>query len=60
MSQVRGNSSPDLIRPSVSSTMTEQHYDDSALEGVAANIKLLLKLTQDHKNACDKEKNGQP
>ncbi|KAK1375540.1 myosin heavy chain, striated muscle [Heracleum sosnowskyi] len=31
-----------------------QQYDDSALEGVAANVKLLLKLIQDHKDACKK------
>ena len=52
MSRVRANSSPDLLP---SSTMTEQ-YDDSALEGVAANIKLLLKLIEDHKEACSKDK----
>lgn len=46
MNGLRTNSSPDL--PS-----TEQ-YDDSALEGVAANVKLLLKLIQDHKHACNK------
>ncbi|KAL3624776.1 hypothetical protein CASFOL_031444 [Castilleja foliolosa] len=51
MNQVPGNSWK-------STAITEQQYDDSALEGVAANIKLLLKLTQDHKDACDKEKNG--
>ncbi|KAL6553160.1 hypothetical protein OROGR_007002 [Orobanche gracilis] len=56
MSQVRANSSPDLVRPSTS--ITEHLYDDSALQGVTASIKLLLKLTQDHKDACDKEKNG--
>ncbi|KAL8045608.1 hypothetical protein ABFX02_08G125400 [Erythranthe guttata] len=54
MNQSRAISSPDLVSPS---TRPEHHYDDSALEGVAANIKLLLKLTQDHKEACDKEKN---
>ena len=30
----------------------DEQYDDSALEGVAANVKLLLKLVQDHKDAC--------
>ncbi|KAJ8538457.1 hypothetical protein K7X08_027678 [Anisodus acutangulus] len=53
MSRLRVNSSPDLI----ANTSFEQFYDDSALEGVAANIKLLLKLIQEHKNACNKEKN---
>ncbi|KAG8385240.1 hypothetical protein BUALT_Bualt03G0021500 [Buddleja alternifolia] len=51
MSRVR--SSPELAAAATS----EQQYDDSALEGVAAHIKLLLKLIQDHKDACDKEKN---
>ncbi|MCD7465737.1 hypothetical protein HAX54_001831 [Datura stramonium] len=53
MSRFRVNSSPDLN----ANSKLEHFYDDSALEGVAANIKLLLKLTQDHKNACNKEKN---
>ncbi|KAL8103363.1 uncharacterized protein LOC141678403 [Apium graveolens] len=48
MNPIRANSSPDL--PS------SVQYDDSALEGVAANVKLLLKLIQDHKHACN---NGQ-
>ncbi|XP_022879356.1 uncharacterized protein LOC111396954 [Olea europaea var. sylvestris] len=52
MSRFRVNSSPELAAPSTS----EQYYDDSALEGVAANVKLLLKLIQDHKDACNKEK----
>ncbi|KAJ9558032.1 hypothetical protein OSB04_012646 [Centaurea solstitialis] len=37
-----------------SSTMAEQ-YDDSALEGVAANVKLLLKLVLDHRDACQNQ-----
>lgn len=53
MSRLRVNSSPDLM----SNSTLEQFYDESALEGVAANIKLLLKLIQEHKNACNKEKN---
>lgn len=52
MSKSRAHSSPDLT-PSTS----EDDYDDSGLEGVAANVKLLLKLIQDHKNACHKQKN---
>nr|GMD83294.1 DNA double-strand break repair Rad50 ATPase [Ipomoea batatas] len=49
------SSTPDS--PSSSSGQSpEQAYDDSALEGVAANVKLLLKLIQDHKDACKKEK----
>ncbi|KAF3635875.1 putative myosin-13-like isoform X2 [Capsicum annuum] len=52
MSRLRINSSPDLMF-----NTSEQFHDDSALEGVAANIKLLLKLTQEHKDSCNKEKN---
>ncbi|XP_075504099.1 uncharacterized protein LOC142541447 [Primulina tabacum] len=54
MNKGRANSSPELVPPPLN---MEQQYDDSALEGVAANVKLLLKLIQDHKNACDKDKN---
>ncbi|CAN4076209.1 unnamed protein product [Withania somnifera] len=53
MSGLRVNSFPDLTANST----FEQLYDDSALEGVAVNVKLLLKLIQEHKNACNKEKN---
>ncbi|KAA8519425.1 hypothetical protein F0562_013700 [Nyssa sinensis] len=54
MSKIRANySSPELIP---SSTTTERH-DASTLEGVAAHVKLLLKLIQDHNEACVKEKN---
>jgi len=54
MNRVRVNSSPDL---GPSSSTVKQSYDDSALEGVAAHLKLLLKLIQDHKDACSKEQN---
>ncbi|XP_019180027.1 PREDICTED: spindle assembly checkpoint component MAD1 [Ipomoea nil] len=49
-------STPPESPSSGSSPSPEQSYDDSALEGVAANVKLLLKLIQDHKDACKKEK----
>ncbi|XP_076896666.1 uncharacterized protein LOC143549704 [Bidens hawaiensis] len=39
------------------STEPQNNYDDAALEGVAANVKLLLKLIQDHKDACKKQQN---
>lgn len=39
-----------------SSLRDDEQYDDSALEGVAANVKLLLKLVQDHKDACQAHK----
>uniref|UniRef100_A0A5B7BRA2 Uncharacterized protein n=1 Tax=Davidia involucrata TaxID=16924 RepID=A0A5B7BRA2_DAVIN len=54
MSNVRAKSSPALLP---SSTATEQDDGSSSLEGVAANVKLLLKLIQDHNEACCKEKN---
>ncbi|KAL8108408.1 uncharacterized protein LOC141672675 [Apium graveolens] len=50
---IRTHSSPDLRDYSSS----PGEYDDSALEGVATNIKLLLKLIQDHKEACKKGQN---
>nr|CAD1819686.1 unnamed protein product [Ananas comosus var. bracteatus] len=43
MNRVRANSSPELTP----SNRLEQH-NDSPLEGVAANVKLLYKLVQDH------------
>nr|GEZ36263.1 DNA double-strand break repair Rad50 ATPase [Tanacetum cinerariifolium] len=45
-----------LVRTPSSSKLVEQD-NDSALEGVAANVKLLLKLVQDHKEACQKNTN---
>lgn len=53
MSRYRVNSSPESAP---ASPEPEEQYDDSALEGVAANVKLLLKLIQDHKDACNKHK----
>ncbi|KAG6423590.1 hypothetical protein SASPL_113991 [Salvia splendens] len=54
MSQFLANSSPDLDFPN---TAKDQRYDDLALQGVAANVKLLLKLIQDHQIACGQDKN---
>ncbi|GAA0165667.1 actin or actin-binding cytoskeletal protein [Lithospermum erythrorhizon] len=48
MDGTRGNASPQS---------GGQYHNDSALEGVAANVKLLLKLINDHKASCHKEKN---
>ncbi|GFZ06081.1 hypothetical protein Acr_18g0002510 [Actinidia rufa] len=53
MNRIRANSSPDLFP----SSMENKHHDDSSLEGVAATVKLLLKLIQDHKESCAKEQN---
>ncbi|XP_058202084.1 uncharacterized protein LOC131316667 [Rhododendron vialii] len=53
MSRLRANSSPELLPASLD---TNQHVD-SSLEGVAATVKLLLKLLQDHKESCAKEQN---
>ncbi|XP_071699761.1 uncharacterized protein [Rutidosis leptorrhynchoides] len=53
MSMFRDKRPPESI-----STSTQTHcYDDAALEGVAANVKLLLKLIQDHKDACKTQRN---
>lgn len=45
----RSNSAPEFAP-----IIYEQQYDDSGLDGAAAPIKLLLKLIQDHKDACGK------
>lgn len=55
MNESRAHSSPNLA--SAVTSAFKQQYDDSALEGVAANIKLILKLIQDHEDACSKGKN---
>ncbi|PIN03083.1 hypothetical protein CDL12_24395 [Handroanthus impetiginosus] len=58
MSGVRASSSlGELALAPTTSQQQQQQYDDSALQGVAANLKLLLKLIQEHKDACYKEKN---
>ncbi|KAI3800737.1 hypothetical protein L1987_28831 [Smallanthus sonchifolius] len=51
------NKNRDKRPPDSVSTHTQHYYDDAALEGVAANVKLLLKLIQDHKDACKKQRN---
>ncbi|KAG6419365.1 hypothetical protein SASPL_121585 [Salvia splendens] len=40
--------------PEIPQMIDEQQHDDSGLDGAAAPIKLLLKLIQDHKDACGK------
>ncbi|KAF8408803.1 hypothetical protein HHK36_004872 [Tetracentron sinense] len=55
MSKTRANSSPELL-PSAKTDLDGQ--DDATLEGVAANVKLLLKLIQDHNEACTKDNDG--
>lgn len=52
MSRTRANSSPDLIPVGMSNT---ESPDCSTLEGVAANVKLLLKLIQDQNEASTKD-----
>ncbi|XP_056161936.1 uncharacterized protein LOC130136004 [Syzygium oleosum] len=49
--RVRAHSSPDLLPPSVGNV---ERREDYMLEGVATNIMLLLKLVQDHNEACGK------
>lgn len=53
MSRLRAFSSPDLV-PSSTSTQYER-ADDHGLEGIAANVKLLLKLIQDHNEVNTRE-----
>ncbi|XP_058070876.1 uncharacterized protein LOC131219893 [Magnolia sinica] len=48
MNEGRANSSPELPSPS--------NPDDSTLEGVAASVKLLLKLVQEHNDAAASNK----
>ncbi|KAI3709978.1 hypothetical protein L2E82_39750 [Cichorium intybus] len=44
--------------PQLATSTPQQHsYDDAALDGVAANVKLLLKLIQDHRDACKTHRN---
>ncbi|KAD7117823.1 hypothetical protein E3N88_05091 [Mikania micrantha] len=54
MSKFRDKRPPELT---TTSTKTQHCYNDAALEGVAANVKLLLKLIQDHKDACKTQRN---
>ncbi|XP_077211177.1 uncharacterized protein LOC143846589 [Tasmannia lanceolata] len=54
MSKGRAYSSPDLL-PSSSHSSTQ---DDTSLEGVAVNVKLLLKLIQDHNEASTKDEDS--
>nr|XP_043618743.1 uncharacterized protein LOC122590626 [Erigeron canadensis] len=53
MSKFREKRPPEVIATSTHTNC----YDDAALEGVAANVKLLLKLIQDHKDACKTQRN---
>ncbi|XP_042509876.1 nuclear matrix constituent protein 1-like [Macadamia integrifolia] len=52
MSKKRSNSSPQLIPPSASGFVC---HEEHTLEGVATNIKLLLKLVQDHNEVGNRE-----
>jgi len=53
MSRARAFSSPDLAPPP--STSHIERPEECSLEGIATNIKLLLKLIQDHSEASTKE-----
>ncbi|KFK30948.1 hypothetical protein AALP_AA6G048400 [Arabis alpina] len=62
MSRLRAFSSPDLV-PSGSGSITSptrttehQSQEDSGLEGISTNVKLLLKLVQDHNEATSKHR----
>ncbi|KAL1188351.1 hypothetical protein V5N11_031726 [Cardamine amara subsp. amara] len=60
MSRLRAFSSPDLIPSdcgsftSPTTTTENQCHGDSGLEGITTNVKLLLKLVQDHNEATSK------
>ncbi|KAF3450349.1 hypothetical protein FNV43_RR06429 [Rhamnella rubrinervis] len=51
MSRVRAFSSPELP----SSANPRDRPEDHSFEGIATNVKLLLKLVQDHNEACTKD-----
>ena len=62
MSRIRAFSSPDLV-PSDSGSVTSptrttehQSHETSGLEGISTNVKLLLKLVQDHNEANSKQR----
>ncbi|CAH2071749.1 unnamed protein product [Thlaspi arvense] len=62
MSRLRAFSLPDLV-PSDSGSITSptrttehQPHEDSGLEGISTNVKLLLKLVQDHNEATSKQR----
>ncbi|KAF8112194.1 hypothetical protein N665_0066s0068 [Sinapis alba] len=62
MSRLRAFSSPDLV-PSDSGSVTSptrttehQSHETSGLEGISTNVKLLLKLVQDHNEANSKQR----
>ncbi|CAN8308527.1 unnamed protein product [Cochlearia groenlandica] len=62
MSRLRAFSSPDLV-PSDSESITSpttptenQSHQDSGLQGISTNVKLLLKLVQDHNEATSKQR----
>ncbi|KAK1422798.1 hypothetical protein QVD17_18085 [Tagetes erecta] len=60
MSNFKDKRPPELTATKLTATTsrnTQQYYDDAALEGVAANVKLLLKLIQEHKDACKTQRN---
>lgn len=64
MSRVRAISSPDLLPSSLNDHTNhnqniQDRPDDLSLEGVSTNIKLLLKLIQDHNEACAKDINDE-
>ncbi|KAH7568521.1 hypothetical protein JRO89_XS06G0010100 [Xanthoceras sorbifolium] len=54
MSQVRTFSSPELA-PTSSTSHTTNRPEDFSLEGIATNVKLLLKLIHDHAEASNRD-----
>jgi len=52
MSGLRAFSSPELLAPEKNQA---ERSEDHSFEGISTNVKLLLKLIQDHNEACIKE-----
>ncbi|XP_062012670.1 uncharacterized protein LOC133729198 [Rosa rugosa] len=55
MSRIRAFSSPSVLPPSSSTSQIEVRPEDHSFEGIATNVKLLLKLIQDQNEAKDND-----
>ncbi|KAK9936873.1 hypothetical protein M0R45_013695 [Rubus argutus] len=55
MNRIRAFSSPAVLPTSSSTSHIEVRPEDHSFEGIATNVKLLLKLIQDHNEACTKD-----
>lgn len=55
MNRIRAFSSPAVLPLPASSTTPKERPEDHSFDGIATNVKLLLKLIHDHNEACTKE-----